>query len=341
MKQILNFAIVTLLAGGFASCSSEGDAPEVPGGKTDGAVAIRLGSKVKTNLNVITRADGVSNEGPIDNTTGSITFGIAGWEKRQTADVYAAGLTDTDKETFAKGALWATTAQCVVSNNENKSVTWTKQMYYNADEFIKTSMKAWYPAGSIDESNQTVTFENQSGEIDALLADVICSDKWDDNVNNHNLNFKHKTAQIKFAVKAGDGLEAETKLKSITLNNVKVPVGFSLTANNDGANAVTYSSEKNLLMPGYTALSTEINQYTTTSALVGRPVMIQPMTGKTFNVTVETNKAKFENMQVTVNTDNIEAGIAYTIVLTFKQEEIVLTATTSPWQTNDGTGTVI
>lgn len=335
MKQILYFAIAALFASGLASCSNEGDAPDVPGGKTDGAVAICLGSKVKTNLNVITRADGVSNEGPIDNTTGSITFGIAGWERLQTGEYNA---TPTEMETYDQGALWATTASCAVHDTEKKSVIWTEQKYYNADENKKTFMKAWYPAGTINEDKSSVSFENTTGKIDALWATPIYADKWDK--NDKNLNFAHKTAQIKFKVQKGEGLEAGTKLKSITLQDVNVPVGFDLKAVTESE--VKYSNVVNLKVPDYTEGSTTITDYATSpSPFIGSPVMIKPITNKKFKVTVETDKAIFRDMEVTVNTDNIQAGTAYTILLTFKQEEIVLTATVAQWTNQDGNGEII
>lgn len=335
MKQILNFAIMTLLASGLASCSSEGDTPEVPGEKTDGAVAIRLGSKVKTNLNVITRADGVSNEGPIDNTPNSITFGIAGWERLQTGDY---NKVPTELETYAQGALWATTASCAVNDSEKQPVAWTEQKYYNADENKKTFMKAWYPAGTINDDKSSVDFDNTTGKIDALWATPIYADKWDN--NDKNLNFAHKTAQIKFKVQKGAGLEAGTKLKSITLQQVNVPVGFDLKAAN--GSEVKYSNAVDLKVPDYTEGSTTITDYeTSASPFIGSPVMIKPITGRKFKVTVETDKATFTDMEVTVNTENVQAGMAYTILLTFKQEEIVLTATVAQWTNQEGNGEII
>ena len=335
MKQIFYLAMATLLIGGLASCNNDGDTPDVPGGKADGAVAIRLGSKVNTNHNVITRADGVSNEGPIVNTPNSITFGIAGWERLQTGNYNAV---PTELETYAQGALWATTASCAVNDSEKQPVRWTEQKYYNADENKKTFMKAWYPAGTIDEDKSSVSFVNTTGKIDALWATPVYADKWDN--NDKNLNFAHKTAQIKFKVQKGAGLEAGTKLKSITLQDVMVPVGFDLKA--AAGSEVKYSNALDLKVPDYTEGTTTITDHETEpSPFIGSPVMIKPITGKKFKVTVETDKATFKDMEVTVNTDNIQAGIAYTILLTFKQEEIVLTATVAQWTDQEGNGVII
>lgn len=295
-KQILlSFLAAGLLLSG---CSKNESGDPSDGGR----VPIRLGSGVA-----------MVSKTPVNNGT-EFTAGIAGWE-------------NTSSETYAAAPLWNTTIQTTANATTAQTVTWTKQYYYNADENMTTYMKAWYPAGTL--SGTSVTFPNTVGDVDALLAPVVSGTK--NNKDGKVLAFAHQTAQINFKVKAGTGLAANTKLRSIKIKSVQLPTGFDLKKT--GAAAVTYATAADLTVPGITSDATTI---AATVASVGSPVMIKPITGNTFSIDVETNNATYTGKTVTVTGSNIEAGTAYDVTLTFTQSTIELKATVTAWK--DATG---
>lgn len=295
-KQILlSFLAAGLLLSG---CSKNESGDPSDGGR----VPIRLGSGVA-----------MVSKTPVNNGT-QFTAGIAGWE-------------NTSSETYAAAPLWNTTIQTTANATTAQTVTWTKQYYYNADEGTTTYMKAWYPAGTL--SGTSVTFPNTVGDVDALLAPVVSGTK--NNKDGKVLAFAHQTAQINFKVKAGTGLAANTKLRSIKIKSVQLPTGFDLKKT--GAAAVTYATAADMTVPGITADATTI---AATAASVGSPVMIKPITGNTFSIDVETNNATYTGKTVTVTGSNIEAGTAYDVMLTFTQSTIELKATVTAWK--DATG---
>lgn len=254
-----------------------------------------------------------STKAPVVNGT-SVSAGIAGWE-------------NTATETYAAAPLWNTTIATTANATTAQAVTWTKQYYYNADEGTTTYMKAWYPAGTL--SGTSVTFPNTDGSVDALLAPVVSGTKL--NKDGKVLAFAHQTAQINFKVKAGTGLDATTKLRSIKIKSVQLPTGFDLKKT--GAAAVTYATAADLTVPDITSDATTI---TATAASVGSPVMVKPITGNTFSIDVETNNATYTGKTVTVTGANIEAGTAYDVTLTFTQSSIELKATVTAWKSATG-----
>lgn len=256
-----------------------------------------------------------STKAPVVNGT-SVSAGIAGWE-------------NTSSETYAAAPLWNTTIATTASATTAQTVTWTKQYYYNADENTTTYMKAWYPVGTL--SGTSVTFPNTDGSVDALLAPVVSGAK--NNKDGKVLAFAHQTAQINFKVKAGTGLDATTKLRSIKIKNAQLPTGFDLAKEITAADAVTYATAADLTVPGITADATTISG---TETSVGNPVMIKPITGNTFSIDVETNNATYTGKTVTVTGTNVEAGTAYDVTLTFTQSTIELKATVTAWK--DATG---
>lgn len=295
-KQIL----LSFLAAGvlLSGCSKNESGAPSDGGRA----AIRLGSGVA-----------MVSKAPVTSGT-QFEAGIAGWE-------------NTATETYAAAPLWNTTIQTTANAEEGQAVTWTAQQYYNADENTTTYMKAWYPAGTL--SGTSVTFPNTDGSVDALLAPVVSGTKL--NKDGKVLAFAHQTAQINFKVKAGEGLDPTTKLRSIKIKSVQLPTGFDLTKT--GAAAVTYATAADLTVPGITSDATTI---TASAASVGSPVMIKPITGNTFSIDVETNNATYTGKTVTVTGSNIEAGTAYDVTLTFTQSTVELKATVTAWK--DATG---
>ena len=297
-----NQILLSFLAAGvlFSGCSKNESGDPSDGGR----VPIRLGSGVAT-----------VSKAPVTDGT-QFTAGIAGWE-------------NTSTETYAAAPLWNTTIQTTANATTAQAVTWTAPQYYNADENMTTYMKAWHPAGTL--SGTSVTFPNTDGSVDALLAPVVSGTKL--NKDGKVLAFAHQTAQINFKVKAGTGLDATTKLRSIKIKSVQLPTGFNLTKEITAADAVTYATAADLTVPGITADATTISG---TETSVGNPVMIKPITGNMFSIDVETNNATYTGKTVTVTGANIEAGTAYDVTLTFTQSTIELKATVTAWKSATG-----
>ncbi len=298
MKKI----IISLLAAGVLSvgCSKEEN------GSSADRTPIRLGVGLRSMS---------STKAPVVNDD-QVTFGIAGWENSQS-------------ETYVDAPLWNTLLSTTASATA-QSVTWVNQKYWHADQNVTTYMKAWYPQGSL--SGTAVTFANTKGDQDALLAPVVSGNKWDK--DGKTVAFRHMTTQLNFKVKSGEGLEAGTKLRSITLKSVQLPTGFDLTKAIDADGAVTYAAAADLAVSGITSDAVTIG---TTAQEVGEPVMIRPIAGTTFKVDVVTNKATYIDQVVTVkNASNVEAGSSFTIELEFTQVGIGLTASITPWVEKEG-----
>ncbi len=313
-KIILSMLALAALAG----CSKSEEDSQGGNGGPEGLVPIRLGSGVA----MVTKA-------PVTDAT-SFTAGIAGWENTATED-------------FSGNPTWNTTIQTVPptpaepegddAGAQEMDVTWTAQKYYNADEGTTTYMKAWYPAGTL--SGTTVIFENTEASVDVLLAPVVSGTKLTKDAPDKVLAFAHQTAQINFKVQAGDGLAENTTLRSITIRDAQLPTGFDLTK--EIADAVTYAEAADLAVPGITADDITIGE---TAEAAGSPVMIKPITGKTFSIDVVTSGATYSNQTVTVTSENIEAGTAYDVTLTFGQGGIKLKATVAPWKSETGSADI-
>lgn len=297
--------LLSMLAGGvlLAGCSKNEESNLLV---QDDPTPIVLGTSVDA-----------STKTPVSDGS-EITCGIAGWENNST-------------ESYSTAPTWNTTIATTANAATSQTVSWTEQYYYNADEGTTTYMKAWYPAGTL--SGTTVTFTNTDGSVDALVAPVVSGTK--NNKDGKVVAFSHQTAQINFKVKAGEGLDATTKLRSIKIKSVQLPTGFDLTQT--AASAVTYATSSDLTVPGITSDATTI---TAEATAVGDAVMIKPIEGKTFTIDVETSKATYTDQTVTVTSDNVEAGTAYDVTLTFTQIGIELTATVTAWKTATGSGEI-
>lgn len=324
MKRI-SLKTLSLMAGVVlaASCSSHDD-PAIAGIETvdDGApLEIRLGSGLMTRA-----SHSGSGAGPIVQDDNLSNVGIAGWE------------TNGDSFTAygSQAAKWNTTISFIVHPTEQKVVTFLQKQYY-AQNGDKTFMKAWYPVGTptFSASEAKTTFTNSDGTLDVLLAEPISGSRTD--ATGKNLAFKHMTSQIVFKVQAGDGMDADTQIESITIKDAQLPTGFDLSKGMTDPETVTWNTASDL--------SAQVTKATITSTAtkVGKELMIKPFTGKTFNIDVKTSKNTFNNVQVTIedSNDNMQAGTAYEVTLTVKQAEIQLTATVTDWVQGTGSGEIM
>lgn len=293
----------------LAGCSKE-----YAGSNDNGTlVPIELGAGV----NVISRA--------VISSGSEVKAGIAGWEA-------------ASAPTYAEAPGWGGSGDPEVitttASETAQNVAWTAQRYY-APGGETTYMKAWSPAGTFSTGN-TVSFTNTDGSVDVLLAPVVSGSKT--SKVSAPLAFRHMASQIKFSVKKGEGLAEGTKIESITIKNAQLPTGFDLKKGIDDDGAVTYAAAADLTVPGIDG-SKEISN-TATGDLVGDAVMIKPIASKTFTVDITTNNASYEGKTVTVTTDQVLAGYAYEITLTFGQAGIELTATVADWKTAAGSAEI-
>lgn len=320
-KIILSMLALAALAG----CSKSEEDSQGGNGGPDGLVPIRLGSGVAMVTKAVLGTEGEP-----------FTAGIAGWENTATEDYAGNPTWSTTIQTTVAAPVAPTEPEGDATGAQGADVTWTDQKYYNADENTTTYMKAWYPAGTHDETTKTtVTFENTDASVDVLLAPVVSGTKLTKDAPDKVLAFAHQTAQINFKVQAGAGLDGSTILRSITIRDAQLPTGFDLTQT--GADAVTYATAADLAVPGITEDAVTIGE---TAEAAGSPVMIKPITGKTFSIDVVTSNATYSNQTVTVTSENIEAGTAYEVTLTFSQGGIKLKATVAPWKSETGSADI-
>lgn len=244
----------------------------------------------------------------------AFTAGVAGWE----TDAAVA---------YGNAATWYTTAN-ITASTAVQPVKLAASQVYNANNGIKTYMKAWYPAGAPVDG--AVTFPNTDGTVDVLLAGPISGSKNDN--TGKVLQFAHKSTQLKFKVVADASLVGGTTIRKISVLNAELPTGIDLTSD-----AVTYAAAATLDVPGIPA----DKEISTTAAVVGEPVMIRPMSGNTVTLRIETSSATFERVTATIDDDtNFVEGKAYTITLTFKQQSLSLTATVAEWTKGSGSAEV-
>lgn len=310
----------------FTSCSSNNE-PET--GKDDtGAFdsttqAIILGSSTQK---IIFSRSTVNN-------SNSVTAQIAGWEIDGSPILY------TTAPTWG-GSNEPTTITFKASSS-TQPASWNNQKYYNANPDINTYMRAWYPPGEITDGK--VTIENTDGTKDFLLAEnaVVGSAK---DISGKDFAFKHATAQVKFVIKASEGISNGTTIKSITLVDVAVPNGFDFT---EEKGRVTFSEHVNLQVSGINDKPIETNLEE--RALDKVYAMIKPTTSNSLKINVETNNASFFNVAVTIDNNGIESntetqglleGVAYEILLTFTSAGISASATIVDWDST-GPNTVV
>lgn len=259
-----------------------------------------------------------STKAPVT-TNDPFTAGIAGWETKGAPDYTTAPTWGGDDVTIDATASTAPTA-----------VTWNPQQYYHADEDMVTYMIAWHPAGTWNAADNTVTFPTTDGSVDVLWASPISGTKADKD-DPQNLAFKHKTAQLNFQVVEGTGLAAGTTVQEITVQNVQVPTGLKVANGTLIAGAAA----------DYAALTGGTGAITSTATAVGNPLMIVPTGGNTLTVSVKTSGSTAPLTGTVTLTENMQAGKAYTITLTFTQAAIDVTSTVAEWTTvSGGEGTI-
>ena len=303
-KQLIPIFVLSALLAGCSAGEEAGNAlPD------DAPVPILLGSGL--SMETSTKAPVTTND--------PFTAGIAGWETKGTPDYTAAPTWGGGDVTIDATASTAPSA-----------VTWNPQQYYHADKDMVTYMIAWHPAGTWNAADNTVTFPTTDGPVDVLWASPISGTKADKD-DPQNLAFKHKTAQLNFQVVAGTGLASGTIVQEITVRSVQVPTGLKVA---DGTLIAGTAAN-------YAALTGGTGAITSTATAVGNPLMIVPTGGNTLTVSVKTSGSAAPLTGTVTLTENMQAGKAYTITLTFTQAAIDVTSTVAEWTTvPGGAGTI-
>lgn len=311
MKRYLSF--FTLAAVTLAACSKT----EEPGLPSGDAIVLKAGMPTAVATALSRSVIGTGDQ---------FTAAVAGWESQNAVDYTAA-------------TRWSTTAD-ITANATAQAVTLAAEQVYNANNAVKTYMKAWYPQGTL--TSGTVSFADDAsykgdGTDDVLLAAEVSGSKSDR--NDKVLAFTHLTTQLQFKVVGEQSLEAATSVTAIKLKSVQVPSGIDL-----GTDELTGAAAADLTLPGLgTSVEIPIKNDVgeAAPATAGEPVMILPLEGNSLKVDVTTNNATYENVTVTIDDDtDFQAGKAYEITLTFKQFGIELSATVAEWQPGTGSGTV-
>ena len=319
-----NQILLSLLAAGvlLAGCSKSENEEGGRGGTGDGQpVAIRLSSGIGDASKAGTKAP-VTADAPA-------TVQIEGWE-------------NTEAETYGGASTWQSTASVKVLTPEEieadetaNDITLSPVQFYNADENIKTYIKGWYPA--VASADGEVTFTNTDGTVDVLYATEVSGDK--NTEVDQPLVFNHKSAQLVFKVKKGEGLAAGTKIKTIKVKNTAIPTSLTLSTN-----TVNYTDKTELEVPNVTVA--EIGE---TAAVAGDPLMVKPVDDNTtVTLYIETTAddgstvaATYDDVALTTSDGKLTEGSAYTVTLTFKQAGISLEANITPWTEATGEGEVI
>ena len=320
-----NQILLSLLAAGIllAGCSkSENEGGNGPVPDDGQPVAIRLSSGIRDASKAGTKAP-VTAKAPA-------TVQIEGWESNTGAADYTAA-TSKWQSTAAVKVL---TQEEIANDETANNITLSPVQYYNADGRIKTYIKGLYPA--VASANGTVTFTNTNGTVDVLYANEVSGDK--NTEVAQPMVFKHKSAQLVFKVKKGEGLATGTKIKTIKVKNTAIPTSLTLSSN-----TVNYTDKTELEVPNVTVA--EIGQE---AAAAGDPLMVKPVDDNTtVKLYIETTNdgttvaATYDDVALTTSDGKFTEGSAYTVTLTFKQGGISLEANITPWTATTGEGEVI
>lgn len=303
----------------FVSCTNDNEP-----GTGNAPVPIQVGGSIGMDATVTKAAIN-----PDDTNPAEFQAGIAGWESNAAAD-------------YSQAPIWNTSLPLKAYKTAQSDYKVSTGQYYNQDEAVTTYMKAWHPAGTL--SGTTVTFTNDNGTEDAMLAGTVSGNK-DHEGTPHELNFSHMTTQIKFEAKVDANLPAGTSFNVTSLQLVKdagngvtvdVPTGFDLTKGPDEDEAVTFTSKDAITMTTNTTISS-----TTDATSIDGGFLIKPC--NKIAVKAEASGVTYDAVVVDAPTGGFVAGTAYTVTLTFSGAQILVTATVDEWTnaTTDPDGVTI
>lgn len=304
----------------FVSCTNDNEP-----GTGNAPVPIQVGGSIGMEATVTKAAINPDDANPAE-----FQAGIAGWESNAAAD-------------YSQAPIWNTSLPLKAYKTAQSDYKVSTGQYYNQDKAVTTYMKAWHPAGTLNGT--TVTFPNDNGTEDAMLAGIVSGNKTNEETV-HQLNFKHMTTQIKFEAKVDANLPSGTSFNVTSLQLVKdagngvtvdVPTGFDLTKGPDEDGAVTFTSKDAITMTTNTTISS-----TTDATSIDGGFLIKPC--EKIAVKAEASGVTYDAVVVNAPAGDFVAGTAYTVTLTFSGAQILVTATVDEWTeatTNPGDVTII
>ena len=317
MKKILLSLCMLAL---FVSCTNDNEP-----GTGNAPVPIQVGGSIGMEATVTKAAINPDDTNPTE-----FQAGIAGWESNAAAD-------------YSQAPVWNTSLPLKAYKTAQSDYKVSTGQYYNQDEAVTTYMKAWHPAGTL--SGTTVTFTNDNGTEDAMLAGIVSGNK-DHEGTPHELNFSHMTTQIKFEAKVDANLPTGTSFNVTSLQLVKddtegvtlnVPTGFDLSKDPDVDGAVEFTPKDAIAMSPNATVSS-----TTTATSISGEFLIKPC--KKIAVKAVASEVTYDAVVVGAPAGGFVAGTAYTVTLTFSGAQILVTATVDEWTnatTNPGDVTII
>ena len=321
MNKILSLAAVGLL---LASCS-ESEKENIPVNADAKEVAIVVGSKVE---GLATKADGTTVTARVLMRDGNAAD-WTGWteKKENTLNASQAFENATDRANSSVASFIA-----------GGKLSFNPDLYHDSKTTSTESfLAAVSPAGEVKD--KTVLIATQDGLQDVMYVAPASVGTKVSHTGPYSLDFKHKTAQLKFAIKmtaaSSNGAWVGKKtvaLKSITVQNAGLPTSVDFTNG-----SLTYTTS-NLSISGISSPAVS-----TTASSVGQPVMIQDG-GVILNVDITVDGAVKSYNNVKVLNDSkaplaTVAGSAHTITLNVQEpteaaaseSALEVSATISDW----------
>lgn len=294
----------------MVSCTNEIETPDQPKVNQNEPVEIKVAAGVL----------GVETKAPIvDNST--FIPAIVGWE-------------GTEMPTTGNPKWNTITNEAITAGSTAVAMPFTDKQYYNPDGTTHTYIRAFFPAATI--TNDAVAFTNTNADQDIMMTDIVDAGvKPIGTTSATSLTFSHLLTQLQFQVGGDASLPKDVKVKSITLLKATIPTGFNIISGE-----LVGTEQATFKIPNLSETIIPIVEGATTETSVGDPIMIKPIGGTSFNITVETTQGTFSDVPVTLAETDANGGISYTIKLTFKQKEITATGKVTTWTQKTGSGTV-
>ncbi|WP_288208138.1 fimbrillin family protein [uncultured Parabacteroides sp.] len=230
--------------------------------------------------------------------------------------------------------LWTKTNAGNITVADGGNVTFSPEQYYPADgSTIYMIGIAPQPENAI--SNGTVNY-TITGDEDIMFAEEISGKKKEDTPTSKELQFKHLLTQLKIQVIAEnqDAIDAWGTITSIQVLDAATELNLDL----GGTIAEASDPKKKAL--DLNGFSTEMDIPSDNAKDAGY-CMLLPLNNSVYKILVKTSKNDTGVTIPPANLTKLDASTAYTIKLTFKSTNVVVTATAGEWVPNtEGSGTV-
>ena len=218
-------------------------------------------------------------------------------------------------------------------------IGFTKAQYYlTRQDNNNTKLLGWYPAGSYDQANATVTFNVSSGTTDVMLTQEVTANKVDQfGASGRTFTFSHLLTRV--SVKAFGDASAKDTWGAIQSVKVKGQPTSCVLALAD--RSTTWSGSADLVLKNPTGdaamgnVSLEGKTASNNTASCGY-AMFKPTAGNSLTLIVTTEKGGSRDVVVTLPGDassSYASGTAYIVTLEFKSTIISPSAGITAWGT--------